>query len=81
MIDLAAPRIPGCGGEILMSKTRKTTGAAPLASLAASRPVQTGSGWRDVFERLGNGTLPQPVPGRAPVSFCVGAVGAPNSRC
>ncbi|ETD02876.1 hypothetical protein U717_03930 [Rhodobacter capsulatus R121] len=30
-----------------------------MASFPRSHPAQTGLGWRDFFERLGQGTLPQ----------------------
>ncbi|WP_031326285.1 hypothetical protein ACTTAL_03155 [Rhodobacter capsulatus] len=42
-----------------MTHSRSALGPAPTASFPRSHPAQTGLGWRDFFERLGQGTLPQ----------------------
>ncbi|TKD17807.1 hypothetical protein FBT96_12810 [Rhodobacter capsulatus] len=42
-----------------MTHTQSAVGPAPMVSFPRSRPDQSGLGWRDFFERLGQGTLPQ----------------------
>ena len=36
-------------------------GLSPMVGCAHGIPAQTGLGWREFFERLGQGTLPQPA--------------------
>jgi len=42
-----------------MTHPQNASGAAPKAILSSRQPVEAGLGWREFFERLGNGTLPR----------------------
>ncbi|PYF06722.1 hypothetical protein C8J30_1244 [Rhodobacter viridis] len=58
MIPLAEPDTRA-GGKSQMTTHRTALGTSPKARFPHARPAQTGLGWREFFERLGQGTLPQ----------------------